>query len=300
MPINASPEYGIAEREYLLAQTTEDKIEKLKKVISVAPRHKGSENLIAQLRLKLSKLKKELETEKSKKKGRSIGIKKEGDAQITIFGFANSGKSSLLAELTNAKPKISEIPFTTSKPEIGTLDLEGIKIQVIELPAYLENKEILGLARSSDLIIVLITSLNELIQISAIIKKENLTDKALFVLNKVEHVPQEELKKFFKLNIMRISVKENAGINDLKQKIFENIGLIRIYTKEPGKKPMLDKPMIMEKECTVKDMAEKIRKDFVQRFLKARIWGKSAKFEGQTVGIDHILKDKDIVEMYIK
>jgi len=300
MPINASPEYGIAEKEYLAAYTIEEKIEKLKKMISVAPKHKGSENLIAQLRLKLSKLKTELEKEKSRKKGRSVGVKKEGDAQVTILGFANAGKSSLLAELTNAKPKISEIPYTTMNPEIGTLDLEGIKIQLIELPAFIENKEILSIARASDLILVLVTSLDELMQLSSLLKKENIINKKVFILNKVENISQEELKKFFKLDVLRISVNEKAGINDVKQKIFEKIGLIRVYTKEPGKKARLDHPMIIKKDSSVKDMAEKIRKDFVQRFIKAKIWGLSAKFNGQTVGIEHVLKDKDVVEMYIK
>jgi hypothetical protein len=300
MPINASPEYGLAEKEYLAAHTIEERVEKLKKMLSVAPKHKSSENLIAQLRLKLSKLKAELEKEKSKKKGRSVGVKKEGDAQVTILGFANSGKSSLLSELTNAKPKISEIPYTTMNPEIGTLDLEGIKIQMIELPAYIENKEILSIARASDLILVIVTSLNELAQLSALLKKENITNKKVFILNKVENVPHEELKKFFKLDVMRISTKEKAGINDIRQKIFESIGLIRVYTKEPGKKAHLDKPMIIEKDSSIKDMAEKIRKDFPSRFLKAKVWGSSAKFDGQTVGIEHVLKDKDIVEMYIK
>ena len=76
--------------------------------------------------------------------------------------------------------------------------------------------------------------------------------------------------------------------------------MIRVYTKEPGKKPHLDKPMIMKKDSSIKDMAEKIRKDFPDRFIKAKIWGLSAKFDGQTVGIEHILKDKDVVEMYIR
>ena len=300
MPINASPEYLEAEKEFLRAYTVEEKIDRLKKMISVSPSHKGAENLRAQLRLRLAKLKKELESEKAKKKGRSVGIKKEGDAQVTILGLTKSGKSSLLAELTNAKPKISEIPFTTLKPEIGTLDLDGIKIQLIELPSYLESKEIIGIARTSDLIIALFTNLDELIQISNILKKENLFSKALFVLNKVENLSQEELKKFFKLDVLRISVKENAGISDVRQKIFEKISLIRIYTKEPGKKPNLDKPLILKKDSTVRNMAEKIRKDFVQRFLKARIWGMSAKFPGQIIGIEHVLQDKDIVELYIK
>ena len=300
MPINAHPEYLEAEREFLNAYTTEEKIEKLKKMISVAPAHKGSENLRSQLRSRLKKLKQEAEKEKSKKKGRSIGIKKEGDAQVTVLGFTKSGKSSLLTALTNAKPKISEFPYTTTKPEIGTLDLDGIKIQMIELPAYLENKEILSIARASNLILILVTSIEELAKMSELIKNERIGNKRLFILNKVETLSQDELKKFFKLPIIRISVNENAGLDDLKQKIFESIGLIRVYTKEPGKKPHLERPLILKKDSTVRDMAEKIRKDFPDRFIKAKIWGSSAKFPGQTVGIEHALHDRDIVEMYIK
>jgi hypothetical protein len=297
---NQSFEYKQAEINFLMASTNEEKLIALREMIRTAPKHKSSEKMLANLKTRYVKLKKEIETEKTKKKGRSAGIKKEGDAQVTIFGATKTGKSSLLAVLTNAKPKISDIPYITTKPEIGTLDLDGINIQLIELPAYLENKEIIGIARTSNLIIALFTNLNELIQISNILKKENISNNALFVLNKVENLPQEELKKFFKLGVLRISVNENAGINDLKQKIFERIGLIRIYTKEPGKKPKLDRPMILKKDSAVRNLAEKIRKDFVERFVKARVWGKSAKFEGQTVGIEHVLQDKDIVELYVK
>ena len=158
----------------------------------------------------------------------------------------------------------------------------------------------MSIARASNLILLLVTSLNELSQLSAMLKNENITNKRLFILNKVEAVPPEELKKFFKLPIMRISVKEKAGINDLRQKIFEEIGLIRVYTKEPGKKSKMERPMIIKKDSSVKDMAEKIRKDFPDRFIKARVWGSSAKFPGQTVGLDHILKDKDIMEIYLR
>ena len=157
MPINADYFYQKAEQEFLLAKTLEEKIKKLQKMISAAPKHKGSEKLRAELTKRLVKLKKE--AEKAKKKGKSYGIKKEGDARVVIFGKTQSGKSSLLSVLTNAKPRISNIPFTTFKPEIGTMDLEGIKIQLIEIPSRLKDKEMLAIVRSSDLIPVSYTHL---------------------------------------------------------------------------------------------------------------------------------------------
>jgi len=299
MTTNPGYEYMEAEKKYLAAKTLDEKIRALEEVIRTAPKHKSSEKLLANLKTRMAKLKAMQEREKSTKKGRSMGIKKEGDAQVTILGFTKSGKSQLLASLTDAKPRISEIPFTTSIPEIGTLDLEGIKVQLVELPARIDDKELLSIARASDSILVLITSLNELLQIGAMLKKENITTKRLIILNKIDSIPQDELNKLKAVSLIKISAKTKEGLDELKQKIFENIGLIRIYTKEPGKKAS-ERPMIVKKDATIRDLADKIRKDFPDRFIKALVWGKSAKFPGQTVGLDHVLKDKDIVEMYLK
>jgi len=300
MPINAGYDYIEAQKHFLAAKTIEEKIAGTEEMLRTAPKHKGAENLIAQLRLKLSKLKKEVEKEKARKKGHSAGVRKEGDAQVTIVGFTKSGKSSLLAALTDAKPRISEIPFTTLTPEIGALNLDGITVQLVELPARVEDKEILGIARSSDLIIVLITSLNELIKLADALKRGNITTKRIFVLNKIDSISNEERNKLRAVNnLINISTKSTVGLDELKQKIFEQINLIRIYTKEPGKKPS-ERPMIVKKNATVKDLAEKIRHRLYERFLNAKIWGKSAKFPSQTVGLEHKLEDRDIVELYLK
>ena len=300
MPINAGYEYAEAQKHFAAAKTTEERIVGTEEMLRTAPKHKGSENLIAQLRLRLSKLRKEVEKETAQKKGRSIGVRKEGDAQVTILGFTKSGKSQLLAALTDAKAKISDIPFTTLVPEIGALNLDGITVQLVELPSRVEDKEMLGIARSSDLIIVLITSLNELIKLADVLKKGNITTKRIFVLNKIDSISTEEINRLKAVsNLIKISAKSKTGLEELKQVIFEQIGLIRIYTKEPGKKPS-ERPMIVRKNATVKDLAEKIRHRLYERFLKAKIWGKSAKFPSQTVGLEHRLEDRDIVELYLK
>ena len=295
---NQSFEYKKAEAKFLVSSTDEEKLIALEEMIRTAPKHKSSEKMLANLKTRYTKLKKELEREKSKKKGHSAGIKKEGDAQAVIIGQTKSGKSSLLAALTNAKPKISEIPFTTTKPEIGTLDLDGIKVQLIELPANL-NKELLSIAKTSDLILVIITSMKELTEMIALLKNESIAAKRIVILNKTDLLDEKEINAFSLLPIIKISAKEKINLDELKQKVFENINLIRIYTKEPGKKPS-ERPLILKKDLTIKDLAERIRKDFVERFIQAKIWGSSAKFPGQTVGLSHILKDKDIVELFIK
>jgi len=302
MPINATVGYAIAEKKFFAAQNTEEKILALEEMIREAPKHKGAENMLAQLKSRLAKLKKEREKEKQKKKGggRSIGVKKEGHAQVVMLGPANVGRSSLLTVLTNAKPKIAEFPFTTQQPEIGTLEYEGLKIQIVELPATaIHDAELLSIARSSDLILLIIASVDELREIIDSIHQRNINNKKIVVINKAD-LHHKDLNFLLNLkNSIAVSAKTMLNINKLKEMIFQNLDLIRIYTKEPGRKPD-NEPIVMKKNSTIKDLAEKIRKDFVIRFEFAKVTGKSVKFPGQNCGLEHVLEDKDIVELHIK
>src|SRR3989304_3155798 len=106
MPVNAGPEYFIAEKKYLQAKTKEEKVAALEEMIRTVPKHKGAEHLLAQLKKRLSNL-------KSKKSGKTsasqkFSLRKEGAAQICIFGFTQCGKSTLLNATTNVKTKIGD------------------------------------------------------------------------------------------------------------------------------------------------------------------------------------------------
>lgn len=300
MVVNATPAYQSAEREYLLAKTTEEKISALKRMITLCPKHKGSENMVANLKRRLAKLKDEVEREREirKRRGHSLAIKKEQDAQVVMIGMTNSGKSTLLSQLTNASPKISENPYTTINPEIGTLDM-GCKIQIIELPPLkpkADNRETLSLALTADLILIVVSGLDELRMLS-----EELKDYArkLLVINKKDLIDRNELKILLNMkNSVAISAKNKEGVEELKQMIFDNLNIIRVYTKEPGKEHTAE-PLVLKKGATIEDAAEKIRRDYVARFTFARVWGKSAKFPGQKVGIKHILQDNDVLEIHL-
>src|SRR3989344_541859 len=301
MPVNASPEYGHAEKEYHLAKTTEEKIEKLKKMLSVAPKHKSSENLIKQLRTRLKKFQGEIERTKklSKSRGGKIGIKKE-DLQAVIVGFAKSGKSSLLNLLTNANTKISGANFTTTHPVIGMLNYHGTQIQLIEIPAIESEFYDKSIVYTADSIIILINSLNEIKEIE---KKLQTLGKIILVFNKIDLLSDEEKRKleatlkskYKNYEFVIISCETREGLAELKEKIFKSFNKIRIYTKEPGKEKS-NNPIILEPDANVKEVAEKILKGFSAKEKETKIWGPSSKFSGQKVGLQHRLKDLDIVE----
>ncbi len=298
MPINAHPEYLNAEKEYIQANSLEKKIEKLKKMISLAPSHKGAENLRAQLKTRLKKL--QQQSEKSKKAGKSskIGIKKE-DMQAILVGMSNTGKSALLSLLTNASPKISDTKFTTTSPVIGMMNYEGANIQLIEIPAIESEYYDKGLVNTADTLLILITNLNQLPEIEK--KLEKTKGKRIIIFTKSDILTNNEKRKISatlsskKYNFIIFSNFSKENLFDLKNKLLQSFNKIRIYTKEPGKEKS-PRPIILEPNSTIKEVAEKILKGFSKNIKETKIWGPSSKFPGQKVGLKHKLKDLDIVE----
>ncbi|MCD4666659.1 50S ribosome-binding GTPase [archaeon] len=164
MPVNATYEFDLAKKKFEQASDTKEKLQGLQEMLAALPKHKGTEKIQKELKTKISKYRELLKKEKSIKKGsHQLSIKKEGAATVCILGISNSGKSSLLSKLTNAKPKISEYEFTTTKPEMGIIDYKGIKIQLIEMPPIVKNYEqmdkgplFLSFIRNGDLLLFLL------------------------------------------------------------------------------------------------------------------------------------------------
>ena len=302
MPINVNdPEYVNAEKAYYEAKTSEEQLMALKKMISHAPKHKGGENLRQQLTTRRKKLESQIEKKKKSGKGSQIGIKK-GDMQAIIVGKTNSGKSTLLKILTNAEPKINSSKFTTNSPVVGMMNYESTQIQIVEVPAIEGEHFDKSIAHTADTILILITSLDELKKIEE--QLYMITGKKIIIFNKSDLLSQTEKRKIKatlqskKYNFQIISCIPSwpdNNLEDLKKKIFESFNIIRIFTKEPGKLKE-KKSMIMPPLSTVKDAAEKILKGFSKKVKKTKIWGPSSKFGGQIVGLNHKLKDMDVVE----
>lgn len=305
---NQSPEYISAEKRYLEAQSDEERIECLEEMLKYVPKHKAGEAMRANLRTRYKKLKQSVE--KQKKSGKSSqknAIKKE-EMQICIAGFPNTGKSTIFSTLTNKKytSTIAPHPFSTYEPILGTTEIEDIKIQTIDLPPFPNHDK--SLINITDLIILVIDNIDQIKQAEEFVKKS--TAEILVIFNKADTLNDNEkrkisetLKSKFKKypHIIFSKDPQKVEVEKLKQTILKNFipkKVIRVYTKEP-KKPVKEaskEPMILDKEPTVLEVAEKILKGMSKKVKQTKIWGPSSKFQGQVVGLDHILKDKDIIE----
>ncbi len=125
---------------------------------------------------------------------------------------------------------------------------------------------------------------------------------SLLVINKVDLVSPErlrELQKKFKPDLC-LSAQKKDHIDELKDLIFNKLNLIRIYLKEPGKEPDMEVPLIAFENGTVRDICAKLHKDFVKKFKFCRVWGPSAKFGGQKLMLNHVLKDNDVLELHMR
>ena len=274
MPLNATVEYYKAEEKYKSAKTKEEKIKYLEEMIRELPKHKGAENVLAQLRRRLAKLKSQKETKKGSKQ---FTIKKEGAGQVCIIGLPNSGKSVLLKALTNVDVDIDTYPFTTVKPEMGMAQYEDVWIQIIEIPSTFTGDAI-GILHGCDIIIMLLDG------------EKNLDDQRK-ELQKI--LDEHNIKK----KIIEVVSKKPIDLDNLKKQLWKNLNLIRVYTKAPREKPV-KKPIITKQNSTIEDVVREVHQDFLKHFKYAKVWGDSVKVKGTKVGLDHKLKDKDIIEIH--
>ncbi len=301
MPINASPEYLKAEKEYLEAQNLDDKIYWLEEMIRKAPKHKSSENFLSELKTRLKKLK-EKSDKLSKKSGGRRGIRKEG-FQFVLVGKANSGKSLLLNKLTNANSKVSDFPFGTREPIIGTFFYEGVHAQVVDIPSLGSENFDVGLVNTADCLVIVVEKLEDIDEIEKILFRAH--GKRIIVVNKVDKLDNNAKRKLEakikskRLNGFLVSAKTGEGFDELRGLMFSKMGVIRIYMKEPGKS-VKEQPMVLHEGATVREVAEQIRKGFSQTVKETRLTGPSGKFANQKVGLNHILKDRDVVEFHTR
>lgn len=319
MPANLTPQYHEAEEKYRKAATMEEKIAALQEMLATIPKHKGTEKLQADIKRRLAQLREENQQKKKQKSSYNpFHVEKQGAGQVVLTGYPNTGKSALVATLTRAKVKVADYPFTTTVPAAGMMPYEDILIQLVDTPPFTADNipsGLMGTLRNADLLLITVDlssgeCLEQLETALALLEDRGVIDPSgespvalpYILLGTKADLPDadanleilRELRP--EAEIMPISI--HADLTDLQKLIFQKLGIIRIYSKAPGKKPDLERPFILKTGSTVVDLAYNIHRDFPKRLKSALVWG-SARFDGQAVPRDYVLQDRDIVELVL-
>lgn len=329
MPANLTPDYLAAEARYRAAQTDEDKLEALEEMYAKIPKHKGTDHLQGDIKRRMSKLRERAkQSTKHSKHTDDFHIPKEGAGQVALIGPPNSGKSALLAALTSAHPVVADYHGTTRIPLPGMMQFEDILIQLVDTPpivAETTERALTALVRAADAAaIVLDLSDDALLDHLEVVREELARSRTLFFGGNAEQ-PETDIGTYAKraiivanktdlpgadenLGILRdlyaaefdivpISVVAGDGLEELRAGLFRVLGIVRVYTKMPGKPPDRQKPFTLKRGSTLTDLATVVHHDFVERLKFTRAWGKDI-LDGAQIGRDHVLEDGYIVELH--
>lgn len=321
MPANLTPQYYTAEENYRQARSPEEKIKTLQEMLAVIPKHKGTERLQGDIKKRIARLKEEGSKKKQAKGFNPFGVEKQGAGQAVLAGYPNTGKSSLVGVLSRAKVKIAEYPFSTALPVSGMMPYKDTFIQLVDTPPLsLDNipSGLIGTFKEADILLIIVDAstadcLEQLEGLLQILQEREVIDLSeegqiiapvpfMVLANKIDQPGAEDNLQVLKelrpdLEIRPVS-NTGIGLEDLKDRIYEALGIIRVYGKAAGRPVDMERPFILKQGSTVLDFAAEVHKDFPRKLKSALVWG-SSKFDGQAVAREYVLEDGDIVELQL-
>jgi len=330
VPANLPPQYIKVEDEFRKAQSAETRLEKLREMFRLLPKHKGTEKLQSDLKQKMSVLKEEHERGKAagKKAGLSHHVPREGAGQVMLIGPPNAGKSSLLAALSNARPEIAPYPFTTRVPQPGIMMWQDVAVQLVDLPAISADfvePWVPNVIRSGDAAVLIADLASDDVADAVLSVLERLAAAHTELVRELPFDNEDESVRHLKtimaptkldadgaldrLEVVRewfaprfpiepVSASSGEGLESLRTATYHLLGVMRVYTKVPGRPADRSKPFTLPLGSTVLDLAREIHRDFEQSLKSARIWGTGV-FDGQASKLDHELHDGDVVELHV-
>ena len=344
MPANLSPEYKAAADAFRKARDPQERLEHLREMLRVIPKHKGTDHLQADLKRRIKELDEELAGPKrgGTRSGPPLVIRPEGAAQLALVGAPNSGKSLLHDRLTGSGAKSGPYPFTTQYPEPGMLRWEDVHFQLVDLPAIDAGHPVPWLTstlQSADACLLVVDLADpDCLQHVAAVQAELVRRKTtlvthwpadadadavadaagpdddvfalrlptLLIANKADLLDHADtdLEVLAELEephfpTLLVSAQTGAGLGDVGGWLWRRLGLVRVYTKAPGKPAERSRPFTLRSgEQTVEDAARLVHRDMARTLKYARVWGRSVTADGQHVGREHRLADGDVLELH--
>ncbi|HSR54289.1 MAG TPA: GTPase [Acidobacteriota bacterium] len=317
MPANLTPQYHEAEERYKKAVEYQEKLEALEEMLRIIPKHKGTEKLQAELKSRLSKLRKG-----GAKSGPATTTKthhqvdKEGAGQVVICGPPNCGKSQLVDSLTAADVDVADYPFTTRVPQPGMMPFEDIQIQLVDTPPLadetLEPWQLALIERADTALLLFDVTDPSLLEYSDFVLKalgergiqigEKASPPLLVLGNKID-LPgaRDEFEAWQELYGEQLPARPFSAVSEgdllaLKPQLFKLLDVVRLYTKAPGHREPEGTPYILKRGTTMIEAAAHIHKDFAENFKFAKVW--NDELEGLMVEREYPVRDRDLAEVH--
>jgi uncharacterized protein len=240
----------------------------------------------------------------------SIAVRREGAAQIALVGPPNAGKSSLLQALSAIQIKTGDYAFTTTRPVPALTRIGGVLVQLVEIPGLIAGasedrgggRALLGVLRNADAIAYCqsaASSVDELLVVQAEVAAAGIDLPALLVATKVDEAGEGEVERlaraFPSLDVVPVSVLDDESLDRLRAAIWGLTDLVRVYLRRG--REVDEEPVALHPGATVEDVADEIHHELAESFRAARVWGPSARSDGQQVGRAHAVLDGDVVEI---
>jgi small GTP-binding protein len=240
----------------------------------------------------------------------SIAVRREGAAQVALVGPPNVGKSSLLQALSEIQIKTGDYPFTTLRPVPALTRIGGVLVQLVEIPGLIGGatddrgggRALLGVLRTVDAIVYCCRAGGDPAELAVVldeVAKAGIEKPSVLAATRSDETDAGAVERlgvaFPSMRVLRLSVLDEASLDAFRSAVWELTDLIRVRLRKDG--TIDDEPLALDPGSTVADVADWVHHDLGASFSGARVWGPSARFDGQRVGREHVVVDGDVVEI---
>jgi uncharacterized protein len=294
-------------KRWLVGKEGSERIKELRQILTELPNYKSGP--YADIRKWVNAQIEESRVRKKVVHRESIAVRREGVAQIALVGPPNAGKSSLLQALSAIQIKTGDYAFTTTRPVSSVTRIHDVLVQLVEIPGLIEGahedrgggRALLGVLRGADAMVLCQEGTAPLDQLATIrheLESAGVDHPAIVLVTKLDEIEDgmvERVARATGLPAIGVSVLDDESLGVLRDELWRLTGLIRVFLRRPGEEEA--EPTALRPPATVLDAADVIHHEVAAACIGARIWGPSARFDGQRVGPAHLLGEDDLIEV---